>query len=75
MLGVSFGFVFQGYGIWFWFLGGRVCVWFLFSFFLGFSFFCCFLLGCWCGIFFKDLKARGRVENSGRKAESQIVND
>lgn len=77
MLGVSFGFVFQGYGIWFWFLGGRVCfcVWFLFSFFLGFSFFFVFCLVVGVGFFFKDLKARGRVENSGRKAESQIVND
>lgn len=64
MLGVPFGFVFQGCGIWFWFLRGErvwVFVWFLILFFSGFFFFCCFLLGCWCGFFFKDLKA-GQVE-------------
>lgn len=36
------------------------CLVFDFVFFWVFLFFC-FLLGCWCGFFFKDLKA-GQVE-------------
>lgn len=47
MLGVPFGFVFQGCGIWFWFLRGErvwVFVWFLILFFSGFFFFFVFCL-------------------------------
>lgn len=51
-----------------------LCLVFVFVF-SRFFFFFVFCLVVGVGFFFKDLKARGRVENSGRKAESQIVND